>query len=131
AKEAHRQRPCRGRIAHHRGAGGGAGRSAARSPRTARQGRQSVGVSQEGRLKQRTSRRRHTSAVRRERVMSATGSAGRQILTRGRITMASTVQAVRPAEATSNKKAVAPPKPLPAPNSDFYGVYETLNAEEL
>src|SRR5713101_7622555 len=45
--------------------------------------------------------------------------------------MASTVQAVRPAESTSNKKEAAQPKPLPAPNSDFYGVYETLNAEEL
>ncbi len=29
AKEAHQQRPCRGRIAHHRGAGGGARRSPA------------------------------------------------------------------------------------------------------
>ena len=45
--------------------------------------------------------------------------------------MASTVQAARPAEAASNKKETAQPRPLPAPNSDFYGVYETLNAEEL
>jgi alkylation response protein AidB-like acyl-CoA dehydrogenase len=29
------------------------------------------------------------------------------------------------------KKAIKQPKPLPAPNSDFYEVYETLNAEEL
>src|SRR2546421_12509537 len=45
--------------------------------------------------------------------------------------MASTVQAARPAEAASSKKETAQPRPLPAPNSDFYGVYETLNAEEL
>src|SRR2546429_7044391 len=32
------------------------------------------------------------------------------------------------ASATAVKKA---PKQLPAPNSDFYEVYETLNAEEL
>src|SRR5258707_2937263 len=32
------------------------------------------------------------------------------------------------AAATAVKKA---PKQLPAPNSDFYEVYETLNAEEL
>src|SRR6185295_3036622 len=31
---------------------------------------------------------------------------------------------------TATKEAKQP-KPLPAPNSDFYGVYETLNAEEL
>ena len=28
-------------------------------------------------------------------------------------------------------KATKQPKPLPAPNSDFYEIYETLNAEEL
>jgi len=28
-------------------------------------------------------------------------------------------------------KDIRQPKPLPAPNSDFYEVYETLNAEEL
>src|SRR5215510_7676723 len=38
AKEAHRQRPCRGRIAHDRGAGGGARRVAARSSRNTHQG---------------------------------------------------------------------------------------------
>ena len=37
AKEAHRQRPCRGRIAHHRGAGGGARRSSARPDRAAQE----------------------------------------------------------------------------------------------
>jgi hypothetical protein len=34
--------------------------------------------------------------------------------------------ATRPA-----KTEVRQPKPLPAPNSDFYEVYETLSAEEL
>jgi hypothetical protein len=29
------------------------------------------------------------------------------------------------------KMQVRQPKPLPAPNSDFYDVYETLSAEEL
>ena len=29
------------------------------------------------------------------------------------------------------KTQVRQPKPLPAPNSDFYEVYETLSAEEL
>src|SRR5450432_3001643 len=38
AKEAHRQRPCRGRIAQHRGAGGGARRSPARPDRATQQG---------------------------------------------------------------------------------------------
>src|SRR5207245_10935349 len=28
-------------------------------------------------------------------------------------------------------KGAKPPKPLPAPNSDFYSLYETLPAEEL
>src|SRR6201988_102096 len=41
--------------------------------------------------------------------------------------MASTTGAAATA-ATSFKQA---PKPLPAPNSDFYDLYETLNAEEL
>src|ERR1700752_911031 len=38
-----------------------------------------------------------------------------------------------PAAATLAKPATQqkPPKPLPAPNSDFYEVYETLSAEEL
>ena len=34
-------------------------------------------------------------------------------------------------EDTTAKKEVKPPKPLPAPNSDFYYLYETLPAEEL
>jgi alkylation response protein AidB-like acyl-CoA dehydrogenase len=44
--------------------------------------------------------------------------------------MATTTVAAAPvaAAATSFKKA---PKPLPAPNTDFYDLYETLNAEEL
>jgi alkylation response protein AidB-like acyl-CoA dehydrogenase len=38
------------------------------------------------------------------------------------------------APATATAVAAKPakqPKPLPAPNSDFYEVYETLNADEL
>jgi len=33
--------------------------------------------------------------------------------------------------ATVAAKPAKQPKPLPAPNSDFYEVYETLKAEEL
>src|SRR5271169_2560545 len=33
--------------------------------------------------------------------------------------------------ATLNPTQARPQRPLPAPNSDFYEVYETLNAEEL
>src|ERR1700733_2452950 len=36
-----------------------------------------------------------------------------------------------PATATVTAKPAKQPKPLPAPNSDFYEVYETLGAEEL
>src|SRR5882762_3341066 len=36
-----------------------------------------------------------------------------------------------PATATAAAKPAKQPKPLPAPNSDFYEVYETLSAEEL
>jgi hypothetical protein len=37
-----------------------------------------------------------------------------------------------PATATAvTAKPAKQPKPLPAPNSDFYEVYETLNPEEL
>jgi alkylation response protein AidB-like acyl-CoA dehydrogenase len=36
-----------------------------------------------------------------------------------------------PAAPTVAAKPAKQPKPLPAPNSDFYEVYETLNAEEL
>src|SRR3954449_12249642 len=36
-----------------------------------------------------------------------------------------------PATAAAVKPAVKAPKPLPAPNSDFYDLYETLSAEEL
>jgi glutaryl-CoA dehydrogenase len=36
-----------------------------------------------------------------------------------------------PATATVATKPAKQHKPLPAPNSDFYELYETLNAEEL
>ena len=36
-----------------------------------------------------------------------------------------------PAKAGAREGQGTAPKPLPAPNSDFYGVYGTLNAEEL
>src|ERR1700751_4571405 len=36
-----------------------------------------------------------------------------------------------PATSIATAKPAKQPKPLPAPNSDFYEVYETLNAEEL
>jgi len=36
-----------------------------------------------------------------------------------------------PATATVAAKPAKQAKPLPAPNSDFYEVYETLSAEEL
>src|SRR5271168_255142 len=42
--------------------------------------------------------------------------------------MATTTIAAAPAAAASFKKV---PKQLPAPNSDFYDLYETLSAEEL
>src|SRR5271157_458369 len=44
-----------------------------------------------------------------------------------------TAQAATPATpgARPAKTEVRPPKALPAPNSDFYEVYETLSAEEL
>ena len=35
------------------------------------------------------------------------------------------------ATATVAAKPAKQPKPLPAPNSDFYEVYETLSADEL
>ena len=35
------------------------------------------------------------------------------------------------ASASTARKPSGQPKQLPAPNSDFYEVYETLNAEEL
>src|ERR1700750_889212 len=38
----------------------------------------------------------------------------------------SAIPTARPARAEARQ-----PKPLPAPNSDFYDLYETLNAEEL
>ncbi len=34
-------------------------------------------------------------------------------------------------EAATTKKDVRSPKPLPAPNSDFYYLYQTLPADEL
>src|ERR1700760_1443861 len=36
-----------------------------------------------------------------------------------------------PTQAVASSFAPNKPKPLPAPNSDFYEVYETLSAEEL
>src|SRR6201997_1006451 len=44
-----------------------------------------------------------------------------------------TAQAATPATpgARPTRTEVRQPKPLPAPNSDFYEVYETLSAEEL
>src|ERR1700734_1746661 len=39
--------------------------------------------------------------------------------------------AISAAPARPTKREVRQPKPLPAPNSDFYEVYETLSAEEL
>src|SRR6202035_6110705 len=45
-----------------------------------------------------------------------------------RMATATAVAAPLGAAAKSEKKA---PKQLPAPNSDFYDLYETLNAEEL
>ena len=39
--------------------------------------------------------------------------------------------AISAAPARPAKTEVRRPKPLPAPNSDFYEVYETLSAEEL
>src|SRR3984957_15780652 len=49
-------------------------------------------------------------------------------------TMTATIaQAATPATTAERpaKTEVRKPKPLPAPNSDFYEVYETLSAEEL
>src|SRR5580692_9491116 len=37
----------------------------------------------------------------------------------------------KPTAKPAAKKDIKQPKPLPAPNSDFYNLYETLNAEEL
>src|SRR6476619_1570176 len=39
--------------------------------------------------------------------------------------------ATKPTASPATAKAVKPRKPLPAPNSDFYYLYETLPAEEL
>src|SRR6202162_3987372 len=46
---------------------------------------------------------------------------------------AATTQAATPATPAARpaKREARQPKPLPAPNSDFYEVYETLSAEEL
>ena len=48
-------------------------------------------------------------------------------------TAATAAQAATPATPAARpaKTEVRQPKPLPAPNSDFYEVYETLSAEEL
>src|SRR5271165_4666668 len=48
-------------------------------------------------------------------------------------TATSTVQAATPATPAAQpaKTEVRQPKALPAPNSDFYEIYETLSAEEL
>src|SRR6201997_1879333 len=40
-------------------------------------------------------------------------------------------EAMMPTQAVASSFAPNKPKPLPAPNSDFYDVYETLSAEEL
>src|ERR1700757_4011146 len=40
-------------------------------------------------------------------------------------------EAMMPTQAVASSFAPNKPKPLPAPNSDFYQVYETLSAEEL
>src|ERR1700742_3177397 len=44
---------------------------------------------------------------------------------------ATAAQAATSAAPARLTKTVRQPKPLPAPNSDFYEVYETLSAEEL
>jgi alkylation response protein AidB-like acyl-CoA dehydrogenase len=46
-------------------------------------------------------------------------------------TTATTAAQASAAPARTTKTEVRQPKPLPAPNSDFYEVYETLSAEEL
>jgi alkylation response protein AidB-like acyl-CoA dehydrogenase len=45
--------------------------------------------------------------------------------------MTTTATAPTPTPATTAAKSIRQQKPLPAPNGDFYDVYETLNAEEL
>src|ERR1700736_3480477 len=45
--------------------------------------------------------------------------------------MKMTTETVAAKPAAVAAKPAKQPKPLPAPNSDFYEVYETLNAEEL
>ena len=39
--------------------------------------------------------------------------------------------ATKTTAASATAKGAKPPNPLPAPNSDFYYLYETLPAEEL
>ncbi|HTA28885.1 MAG TPA: hypothetical protein VK731_00295, partial [Candidatus Cybelea sp.] len=42
-----------------------------------------------------------------------------------------TATASKPSAAPTTAKAIKQPKPLPAPNADFYELVETLPAEEL
>jgi len=41
-----------------------------------------------------------------------------------------TASAAKPSAAPTTAKTIKQPKPLPAPNSDFYNLAETLPAEE-
>jgi alkylation response protein AidB-like acyl-CoA dehydrogenase len=47
------------------------------------------------------------------------------------LTTTTTPAATKTTASPATAKAAKPPKPLPAPNSDFYYLYETLPAEEL
>ncbi|HXI69694.1 MAG TPA: acyl-CoA dehydrogenase family protein, partial [Verrucomicrobiae bacterium] len=47
------------------------------------------------------------------------------------MTATETTPAAKPSAAPTTAKTIKQTKPLPAPNSDFYELYETLNAEEL
>jgi hypothetical protein len=46
-------------------------------------------------------------------------------------TTTTTPAATKTTASPATAKAAKPPKPLPAPNSDFYYLYETLPAQEL
>ena len=46
-------------------------------------------------------------------------------------TTTTTPTATKTTASPATAKGAKPPKPLPAPNSDFYYLYETLPAEEL
>lgn len=47
------------------------------------------------------------------------------------MTATETATAAKPSAAPTTAKAAKQPKPLPAPNTDFYSLYETLAPEEL